>query len=57
MKANMKCSSCGAEMSNMSMSWDKKQLLFMIPLMLVGFLPVLRMTFFKVRYSKRPLDQ
>ena len=52
MKAKMKCSSCGAEMSNMSMSWGKKQLWFIIPIMLIGFFPILRMTFFKGDIAK-----
>ena len=47
MLAKMKCSNCGAEMSNLNMTWGKKQMLLMIPLMLIGFLPLARMMFFK----------
>ncbi len=47
MLAKMKCSNCGAEMSNLNMTWGKKQMLFMIPIMLIGFLPLARMMFFK----------
>ena len=47
MKAKMKCSSCGAEMENLNMSWGKKQWFFIIPIMILGFLPLAKMTFFK----------
>jgi hypothetical protein len=47
MKASMKCSNCGAEMSNLNMVWGRKQLWFMLPVMLLGFLPLIKMTFFK----------
>lgn len=43
----MKCSNCGAEMTNMNMTWGKKQMWFLIPVMLLGFLPIIKMTFFK----------
>jgi len=43
----MKCSSCGAEMENLNMSWGKKQWFFIIPIMILGFLPLAKMTFFK----------
>lgn len=43
----MKCSNCGAEMSNLNMSWGRKQIWFIVPIMLLGFLPLVRMTFFK----------
>tara|TARA_R110002096_G_scaffold44670_3_gene120919 strand:+ start:362 stop:808 length:447 start_codon:yes stop_codon:yes gene_type:complete len=52
MIAKMKCSNCGAEMSNLNMSWGRKQLLFIIPIMLIGFLPLLKMTFFKGDVTK-----
>lgn len=52
MNAKMKCSSCGAEMSNLNMSWGKKQYWFMIPVMLIGLLPLLKMTFFKGDITK-----
>ena len=47
MTAKMKCSNCGAEMSNLSMSWGKKQLWFIIPIMLLGFMPLARLMWFK----------
>ena len=55
MIAKMKCSQCGAEMSNMKFSWGGKQwlvLLFTVPLMLVGLYPVMRMSFFKPEVTK-----
>lgn len=52
MIAKMKCSSCGAEMSNLSMTWPRKYWLFMIPVMILGFLPLIRMTFFKGDYTE-----
>ncbi|SKA88334.1 hypothetical protein SAMN02745166_01402 [Prosthecobacter debontii] len=45
--AKMTCSNCGAEISTMNMSWGRKYWLFTIPLMLLGFLPLIKMTFFK----------
>jgi len=47
MIAKMKCSNCGAEMSNLSMSWGKKQLWFIIPIMLLGFLPMIKLFWLK----------
>lgn len=52
MKASMKCSNCGAEMSNLSMNWGRKQMWFIIPLILFGFLPLIKMTFFKGDVTK-----
>ena len=34
-------------MSNMNMTWGKKQMWFLIPVMVLGFLPIIKMTFFK----------
>ena len=48
----MKCSNCGAEMSNMNMTWGRKQMWFIIPIMLLGFLPLIKMTFFKGDITK-----
>lgn len=53
--AKMKCSNCGAEMSNMNFSWDKKYWLMMlpiIPILLLGFYPIAKMTLFKGDASK-----
>jgi len=47
MIAKMTCSNCGAEMSNLNFSAGRRYWLFMIPVMLLGFYPLLRMTFFK----------
>jgi hypothetical protein len=52
MRAKMKCSNCGAEMSNLNMSWGWKHMLFMIPIMLLGFLPLMKITFFKGDVTK-----
>lgn len=42
MKAQLKCSNCGAEISNLNMSWGRKQWLWFIPLMLFAILfPIL----------------
>jgi hypothetical protein len=52
MKAIMKCSNCGAEMSNLNMTWGRRQLWFIIPAMLLGFFPLIKMTFFKGDVTK-----
>ena len=52
MIAKMKCSNCGAEMSNLNLSWGKKYLWLMIPVMLIGFLPLLKLTLFKGDVTK-----
>jgi hypothetical protein len=52
MIAKMKCSNCGAEMSNLSMNWGRKQLWFMIPIMLLGFFPLIKLTYFKGDVTK-----
>ena len=43
----MKCSNCGAEMSNLNMSWGKKHLWFAIVILLVGILPSVKLFWFK----------
>ncbi|MBL9117720.1 MAG: hypothetical protein JNJ83_22120 [Verrucomicrobiaceae bacterium] len=43
----MKCSNCGAEMSNLNMSWGKKQLWIVLPIMLIGFVPLIKLFWFK----------
>ena len=48
----MKCSNCGAEMSNLNMTWGRKQMWFIFPLILLGFLPLIKMTFFKGDLAK-----
>jgi len=52
MIAKMKCSNCGAEMSNLNLSWGNKQLWVVIPLMLVGFFPLIMLTCFKGDITK-----
>lgn len=52
MIAKMKCSNCGAEMSNLNVSWGKKQLWFIIPIMLLGFLPMAMLFWFKGEPTK-----
>jgi len=43
----MKCSNCGAEVTNLTLSPGKRQWLWMLPIMLMGFYPILRMSIFK----------
>lgn len=52
MIAKIKCSNCGAEMSNLNMTWGKKQLWFIVPMMLVGFLPMMKLFWFKGEATK-----
>ena len=40
MKATVKCSNCGAEITNLNFSWGKKQWIYIIPIMLLGFYPM-----------------
>ena len=47
MAAKLKCSNCGEEISTFNMSWGWKHLLIMVPIMLIGFLPMARLFFFK----------
>lgn len=47
MIAKMKCSNCGAETSNLNITWGKKQLWFIIPITLLGFLPTAKLLWFK----------
>ncbi len=35
MKAQMKCSNCGAEITNLNMGWGKKQWLWLIPFIIL----------------------
>ncbi len=46
MKATIKCSNCDSEITNLNMSWGKKQWLWsllFLPLMLIALIPMLRM--------------
>ena len=52
MAAKLKCSNCGEEISTFNMSWGWKHLLFIVPIMLIGFLPMGRLFLFKGDISK-----
>lgn len=39
-------------MSNLNMSWSWKHLLIMVPILLLGFVPLLKLTFFKGDVTK-----
>ena len=52
MNSKLKCSNCGAEVRNLSISWEKKYLLFMIPVMLLGLAPMIKLMFFKGNVTK-----
>jgi len=47
MKTQMKCSNCGAEIENLNMNWGKKQMWLILPILILGFYPLVKMTFFK----------
>ena len=48
----MKCSNCGAAMSNLNMSWGWKNAVLMVIIMSLGFIPITKMTFFKADVTK-----
>ncbi len=52
MKATVKCSNCGAEITNLNFGWGKKQWLWMIPLFLVVLFPMWRVYRPKGDYRK-----
>ncbi len=52
MKTTMKCSNCGAEVSNLTMVHGKKQWLWMLPIMLFSFYPIMRMSFLKPDHTE-----
>jgi hypothetical protein len=47
MIAKIKCSNCGAEMSNLNMSGGRKHLWFTIVILLLGFFPMAKLYWFK----------
>jgi hypothetical protein len=47
MKTKMTCSKCGAEIENLNMNWGRKQIWLVLPILILGFLPLVKMTFFK----------
>ncbi|MGD0899660.1 MAG: hypothetical protein ABR915_17655 [Thermoguttaceae bacterium] len=52
MKATVKCSNCGAEITNLSFTWGKKYWLWMAPLLVLCFLPMWRLYKPKGDYRK-----
>jgi hypothetical protein len=56
MSAKVKCSNCGTEISNLNFGWGKKQMilpfLFSIPILLIGFFPLVKMLYFKGDFRK-----
>ncbi len=50
--AKLKCSNCGEEISTFNMPSRWKHLLFMVPILLIGFLPMARLFLFKGNISK-----
>jgi len=40
MKATVKCSNCGAEITNLNFSWGRRQWIWVLPFLLVCFLPM-----------------
>jgi hypothetical protein len=56
MQASVKCSNCGAEITNLSFTWGKKywlwSLLFVIPILLIGFFPMYQLYKPKGDYRK-----
>lgn len=43
MKATVKCSNCGAEITNLNFSWGKKQWLWLVPVLLISIVPMWRL--------------
>jgi hypothetical protein len=52
MAAKLKCPNCGEEMPTFNMSRGWRHLLFMVPILLIGFLPTARLFLFKGDISK-----
>lgn len=52
MTAKMKCSNCGAEINTLNMTWGRKYWWFTIPIMILGFWPLAKMTLFKADITK-----
>ena len=48
----MKCSNCSAAMSNLNMSFGWKNAALMVLIMSLGFLPIIKTTFFKADVTK-----
>ncbi|MEM7478522.1 MAG: FxLYD domain-containing protein [Planctomycetota bacterium] len=47
MNAKLKCPNCGDAIPYFGAAWGWKQMLLMLPVMLVGFIPLMRIWFFK----------
>jgi len=52
MKATIKCSECGSEITNLNMSWGNKHLLVTLLILPLAFLPMLFI--FKDRFADKP---
>ena len=55
MQAKVKCSNCGAEISNLNFSWGRKQWLLMLPALLIipiALFPLYRLNFMKGDIAK-----
>ena len=52
MAVKLKCSNCGEEISTFNMTWTWKHLLFVVPIMLIGFIPMARIFLFKGDIAK-----
>lgn len=48
----MKCSNCGADVSAVNVQYSWKQLLFIVPLLLVGFWPLAQLTILRGDVTK-----
>ena len=52
MKTKMKCSNCGAEIENLNMNWGRKQIWLVLPILILGFFPLIKITFFKATVTE-----
>lgn len=53
MKANIHCSNCGAELQSLNMNWSmRRQWLWMLPILILGFLPLGRLYFGQGDFKK-----
>ena len=52
MKTQIKCSNCGNEFENINVDWGRKQFWLILPIILIGFYPLAKMTLFKSVISK-----
>lgn len=52
MAVKLKCSNCGEEISTFNMTWTWRHLLIVLPIMLIGMLPMARLFLFKGNVTK-----